>query len=88
MHTVQFLHEHGLEELCGRYAIRAKRHRNHPNLKYSQILSPMHEPVVRECRGLIVDEADAWRVVCRAYDKFFNVGESNAAAVDWAAARV
>src|SRR5688572_22229350 len=48
----------------------------------------MHEPVVQECRGLIVDEAEAWRVVCRAYDKFFNVGEPNAAAIDWATARV
>jgi hypothetical protein len=48
----------------------------------------MHEPVVRECRGLIVDEADGWRVVCRAYDKFFNASEPNAPAIDWATAVV
>ena len=91
MRTVQFLREFGLDELCSRFAIRARRHGAHPQLvqlKYSQILSPLHEPVVQECRGLVVDEADDWRVVCRAYDKFFNLGEPNAAAVDWGSGRV
>jgi hypothetical protein len=48
----------------------------------------MHEPVVRQCRGLIVDEADGWNVICRAYDKFFNAGEPNAGPIDWRTARV
>src|SRR5687768_8914316 len=91
MYSVQFLRDFGLDELCARFMIRARRHATYPNLvqlKYSQVFSPMHEPIVRECRGLIVDEADGWRVVCRAYDKFFNIGEPNAAAVDWGTARV
>ena len=77
--------------MCARFAIRAKRHGAYPylvQLKYSQISSPMHEPVVRQCRGLVVDESDGWRVVCRAYDKFFNAGEPNAATLDWRTARV
>jgi hypothetical protein len=74
-----------------RFAVRAKRHGKHSNLvqlKYSQIGSPMHEPIVQECRGLVLDEAERWRVVCRAYDKFFNIGEPNATEIDWPAARV
>lgn len=91
MLTTEFLKAHSLDELCARFAVRARRHGTYLNLvqlKYSQVFSPMHEPIVRECRGLIVDEADGWRVVCRAYDKFFNLGEPNAAAIEWASAVV
>jgi hypothetical protein len=48
----------------------------------------MHEPVVHECRGLILDEADAWRVVSYPFRKFFNYGEPHAAPIDWPTARV
>jgi hypothetical protein len=48
----------------------------------------MHEPIVRESRGVILDEADDWRVVARAFDKFFNYGESGADEIDWGTARV
>jgi hypothetical protein len=91
MLTVSFLQSSGLEALCSRFAISAKRHGRYPNLvqlKYNQIESPMEEPIVRECRGLIVDEADGWRVVCRPYDKFFNYGEPLADALDWSTAKV
>lgn len=91
MHTTAFLQSASLEDLCARFAIKVRRHSAHPNLvqlKYDQRLSPMDEPVVRECRGLILDEADGWRVVCRAYDKFFNHGEPHAAPIDWSTARV
>jgi hypothetical protein len=91
MQTVQFLQSHSLELLREKYAVSARRHTAHPNLvllKYSQIESPMAEPIVQECRGLILDEAENWRVVCRAYDKFFNYGEPNAVAIDWSTARV
>lgn len=91
MRTVAFLQEQGLDALRSRFAIGAKRHGVYPHLvqlKYSQIESPMHEAIVQECRGLVVDESDGWRVVCRAYDKFFNHGEPNAPAIDWRTARV
>src|SRR4051794_21524704 len=80
-----------LAELESRYAIAAKRHVRFPNLvmlKYSQINSPMAEPIVQDCRGIILDEADDWRVVSYPYRKFFNHGEPNAAAIDWPSARV
>src|SRR5580765_6056887 len=91
MQTQEYLRANGLAALCAEYKISARRHREFQNLvllKYSQIESPMSEPIVQQCRGLIVDEADAWRIVSRAYDKFFNHGEPNAANIDWATARV
>lgn len=88
----QFLRNGGtLADLFERFAIKAKRHGQHPNLvllKYSQIDSPFAEQIVRECRGVILDEAANWRVVARAFDKFFNYGEGHAATIDWSTARV
>ena len=80
-----------LAALAEQYAVKAARHKAYPNLvllKYSQIASDMSLPIVQECRGIILDEADDWRVVSRAYDKFFNYGEPNAAEIDWATAVV
>lgn len=80
-----------VDDLLKVFAVTSKRHRTHQNLvllKYNQIASPMHEPIVQECRGIVLDEADGWRVVSRAFDKFFNHGEPGAAAVDWSTARV
>lgn len=89
--TQKFIREKSLSELCERYAIAAKRHGKHPNLvmlKYSQIDSPMGDPIVQECRGLILDEANDWRIVSYPFRKFFNHGEGHAATIDWATARV
>lgn len=75
-----------LAALAETYTIKSVRHRTYPNLilfKYSQIASDMSLPIVQECRGVILDENDDWRVVSRAYDKFFNYGEPNAAEIDW-----
>lgn len=44
------------------------------SLKYSQINSPKLNPIVQECRGLIVDEE--LNVVSRPFDRFFNLGET------------
>jgi hypothetical protein len=74
-----------------RYGIRSKRHPKYPNLvqfKYDQIESPMGEPIVQCARGIILDEKDGWRAVCRPFDKFFNHGEGHAAQIDWSTARV
>lgn len=80
-----------LNDLLTRYAIKARRHADFPNLvslKYNQIDSPFAEQIVRECRGIILDEADGWRVIARTFDKFFNHGEGHAAPIDWGTARV
>lgn len=80
-----------LADLAQRYAIKAVRHRALPHLvtlKYSQIDSPMGEPLVRECRGIVLDESDGWACIARGFDKFFNAGEGHAATIDWSTARV
>lgn len=80
-----------LDELKNKYAIDATRHKTYPNLvllKYNQIESPFSEPLVREARGIILDEADNWRVICMRFVKFFNYGEGHAASIDWSTARV
>ncbi len=91
LHTTAFLRGHGLDELARRFAVRGVRHPAYPSLvllKYNQIDSPMAEPVVQECRGLIVDEAADWRPVSFPYTKFFNYAEPLAAPIDWSTARV
>lgn len=75
-----------LISLGEKYGIKAVRHKKYPNLvllKYDQIESPMSEPVVQECRGMILDEADGWKCIARPFDKFFNYGEGHAAPIDW-----
>lgn len=48
----------------------------------------MAETIVQQCRGLVLNEADDWKVVCFPFSKFFNYGESNAATIDWETASV
>lgn len=88
----RFLRSGGtVDGLLKTYAIKSRRHPVFPNLvllKYDQIASDFSSQIVRECRGLILDESEDWRVVCRSFDKFFNHGEGHAAPIDWSTARV
>jgi hypothetical protein len=56
-------------------------------LKYNPTKSDFSFQVVREARGVIL-EKDTNLVVCRPFDKFFNVGEPYAAQIDWGTARI
>jgi T4 RnlA family RNA ligase len=78
-------------DLSERFAIDAKYHVGYSQLvmlKYDQISSPFGEPIVRECRGVILDQSRNWNVVSRPFDKFFNFGEGLAAPIDWEMAKV
>ena len=80
-----------LEDLQAKYAIVSVRHPTYPNLvllKYEQLESPFGEQIVQECRGIILDEADDWKLVCYRFKKFFNYGEGHAANIDWDTAQV
>jgi len=75
---INFLEEKNIVvKLDGNYAV----------LKYDMINCDFTDPYVRECRGLIVDRI-SHEVICRAFDKFGNYGESYADEIDWASARV
>jgi hypothetical protein len=47
----------------------------------------MGEQIVQECRGIILDETDNWKVIAFPYRKFFNWEEGHAAKIDMATAR-
>src|SRR5579885_729603 len=84
-------HSNGLAELQQKYAILVKQHGTYPNLtllKYNQLESPLTEPLVQECRWLILDSDDNWRVISRSFNKFFNSAEGHAAVIDWKTAKV
>lgn len=81
------------EQLLGQYSIAAKEHKKYPNLvlfKYNQIASDFSKNIVQECRGIILDENDDWKVVSYPFKKFFNYEEelSNSSQLHWDRARV
>lgn len=79
-----------LGDLVQSYTIKNRRHGKYENLvllKYG-IDAAFMNPMVRECRGIILDEARSWAVVSRAFDKFGNHGEGYVPEIDWSTARV
>jgi hypothetical protein len=92
LHIQKFLRDgNSIESLTEKFAINSKRHLKYTNLvlfKYDQVKSDFTNDIVRECRGIILDETNDWSIVSRSFDKFFNVQEGNAAKIDWATAKV
>lgn len=85
-----FIHENeNWRELISEkpYCIKVTEKEDLVCFKYSQIDSDFNEPLVRECRGIIL-EKDTWKIVAYAFNKFGNYGESYADEIDWASARV
>lgn len=73
-----------LEELTKPpYSLSIKNDGNLYIFKYNQINSDFSNKIVQEARGIIFDKDDNWKCVCRAFDKFFNLGESNAHSINW-----
>lgn len=70
------------------YFLKVGRDSGYVLLKYSQIESDFSEQIVRECRGLILDEGNNFEVVCKPFSKFFNYGEEHAAEIDWDSAKI
>ena len=94
LNILQFIRDHeDWEKLLSEkpYAITVTRKqkfgRNLMMLKYSQIDSDFSNPVVRECRGLILDE-DSLEVISFPFMKFCNFGEPYADSIDWASAKI
>lgn len=90
MEVLKYLTTKSITDLTKEFSIKATFHKEHPELvllKYNQIDSPMGNPIVQECRGIILN-TDNWSVVSRPYSKFFNHGEGHAAPIDWNTASV
>ncbi|MDR2670507.1 MAG: hypothetical protein LBC26_02145 [Oscillospiraceae bacterium] len=70
------------------YYVKTKRDGGFVLLRYDQIRSDFMQPLVRECRGIILDESDEYRPVCVPFFKFGNYGESYVPDIDWSSATV
>jgi RNA ligase len=82
----KYLLENSLKKLTEDYAIKVKRHSRYPNLVnfcYSQIESPTYHPIVKECRGLILDESNSWQVVAYPFSRFYNYSQPGTEYIDW-----
>ena len=99
-YLIDWLNEWGynaLDELA-KYDIRVARDERYPNLfnlKYGSVMADKSLPIVRACRGAVVelvendgDHSPYFRLIAYAFDRFFNVGEGYAAEIDWSTARV
>lgn len=90
--VLEFIKAHkNWEELLSQapYFIKISRdemfNRNLLMLKYNQLDSDFNEEIVRECRGLILDE-DSLEPVSVPFFKFGNYGESYCSEIDWESA--
>jgi hypothetical protein len=70
----EYLETHSYDQLEADFGIKAKVYNDRVVLNYSQIDSQKHEPIVQECRALILGIPDH-NVLSRAFDRFFNYGE-------------
>ena len=91
LHIQKYLRNGGtLQSIEDKYYIYSKRHSNFNNLvlfKYDQIYSPFAEEIVREARGIILDENNDWNIVNFSMKKFFNYSEGHASKIDWNTAK-
>lgn len=73
------------------YFVKIKEHPTYTNLiqfTYDQIESPKIHPMVKQCRGIILDSTDNWKIIAYPFNRFFNYGESCADEIDWSTAKV
>lgn len=75
MNTIELIKSSGWAAL-NQLSIQVTRHTTLPLniLNYNQIESPRFDPVVRECRGLVLD--DKGEYVAKGFDRFYNLGEN------------
>lgn len=84
MEVIKFLKANGnnFRKLTEVYGIKVKDYLEQKLvvLNYDQINSPKMEPIVQECRGLILDYD--LNIICRPFDRFFNYGEAETDKMD------
>lgn len=90
MLLTEFLKTHNnWEELLSEppYSVKIKRDGGYVIFLYNQLFSDFTSGLVRECRGVILEEATL-KPVCVPFYKFGNYGESYVPPIDWNCARV
>lgn len=74
----KFIHDNGLDLLSEHpYFIDVNKYNDSGLivLNYSLLNSDKHDPIVKECRGLILDTKNNYSVVARSFDRFHNYKE-------------
>ena len=74
LETVKYLKVFRQDKLCDQFKIQARVHSEFPNLiqfHYSQ-MSDFSSKICCECRGLILDQKDNWKIVALPFFKFFD----------------
>jgi hypothetical protein len=76
LHVQDYLSSKSYDDLATELGIRLTRHETEPLVivNYDQIDSPKTHPVVRECRGLVLNSTTN-EIVARSFPRFFNWGE-------------
>lgn len=69
------------------YCLKINKDEDYTILSYNQIESDLYNPIVRECRGIILENATL-TPVCVPFYKFGNYGEGYVPDIDWSTARV
>lgn len=75
LNVQSYLEENGLQKLKDELKIEARDYPDRVILNYSQCDSDKYNPIVQECRSLILRKDEKWSVMSQAYIRFFNVGE-------------
>lgn len=86
---LEFINTHAnWEELLAEkpYCLKIKRDDGYIIFSYNQIDSDFYNPLVRECRGIILEE-NTFKPVCVPFFKFGNYGEGYVPDIDWKSAR-
>lgn len=87
--VVEFIRTHSnweAELSSAPYNLTIKKDGGYILLAYNMIESDFSQPIVQECRGLILDLD--FNPMCVPFFKFFNSAEGHAAKIDWSTARV
>jgi len=90
-YLIDWLNANGLEALA-EHDIRVARDARYPdlfNLKYGSVMADKTLPIVRACRGAVVEKVgDKFELKAYAFDRFFNEGEGGCHQLNWDNVRV
>ena len=95
MSVVDYLRTNSVASLerLGIYARWSTVHPEKFSLNYDQIEAIDGDPLVEECRGVVLvqesrerGEPGRYRVIARPFQRFYNLGQGGAAEIDWSTA--
>jgi hypothetical protein len=72
--VIDYIRSNGLDALKENFGIEVREYPDRIVLNYNQIESPKFDPIVRECRGLILSYP-ALEILSITFGRFFNYGE-------------